>query len=226
MDEKQKEKLASSILKNIIETTSEEFDKPKKNISLNLSQNKGKPLKILAKPANERNKQISVHDMQKIQVKYNLSSEVTLGVATDIRISTNNRNIIETGLKESLVDRAHRLDPFFDVKKITVENSKKKVITTSEQSIVYCSNLDEFVSKINAERNSHNVEYVIGIDGGGGFLKFCLTIKALDKDDIPILCKRRKFEDGICNDKFRDTGVKKLFIIALARATQENYSNI
>lgn len=37
---------------------------------------------------------------------------------------------------------------------------------------------------------------------------------------------RRKYKDGVPTKRFRYSGVKKLFILALAPSTQENYTNV
>ena len=50
-----------------------------------------------------------------------------------------------------------------------------------------------------------------GIDGGGGFLKFCLSVQSVDKlncgSDIPL---RQSYNEGVRAKKFKDAGVKKV----------------
>lgn len=200
------------------------------NIKLSLNQSKGgQSLNIIAKPEEEKITQvISVKSMRDIQTKYNLSTNVTLGIASDIRVATKKRTIIELGLKESLIENVHRLDSFFYVEKISVNTEKKKVKTISLQPVVYCKDLDGLVSYIKKARNIADVYYKIGIDGGGGFLKICLSIQSSmhTANNDNIIIKRRKFKDGIGQNSFKETGVKKLFILALASNTQENYSNV
>lgn len=67
-----------------------------------------------------------------------------------------------------------------------------------------------------------------GIDGGGGSLKVCLTIQSIDDDSTMKRddCTRQTYKDGVASKRFRDSGVKKLFIIGLAESTQENYANV
>ena len=66
-----------------------------------------------------------------------------------------------------------------------------------------------------------------GIDGGGGFLKVCLSVQSVDKlnceSDIPF---HQSYNQGVAAKKFKDSGVKKLFLLGLAPCMQENYDNI
>lgn len=64
----------------------------------------------------------------------------------------------------------------------------------------------------------------ISIDGGGDFLKLCMSIQEVGVN--PSHTGRQKYEDGIASKKFCDTGVKKLFIIAASQSTQENHHNV
>ena len=59
----------------------------------------------------------------------------------------------------------------------------------------------------------------IGIDGGGGFVKICLSVFEL----IPHKERSRALSLG---KKFKDSGVKKALIIGLVPDIQENYVNI
>lgn len=52
----------------------------------------------------------------------------------------------------------------------------------------------------------------VGIDGGGGFLKICLSV-------FPMTREAEK-------SSFKDSGVKRLFILAIAADIQENYENM
>lgn len=64
-----------------------------------------------------------------------------------------------------------------------------------------------------------------GIDGGGGFLKICLSIQTnVNQSHNKNL--RQKNEYGIYAKKFKDSGVNKLLILALAPNSLENYKNV
>ena len=77
------------------------------------------------------------------------------------------------------------------------------------------------MEKIIFHRNLDNPLIKIGIDGGGGFLKNCLNIFHHDhySEVINKAPKNRKF------DKYLNSGVKKILILAIVPEVQENYSN-
>ena len=58
----------------------------------------------------------------------------------------------------------------------------------------------------------------IGIDRGDGFLKFCTS--ALDNDNLV-----SKNESGLSKN-FKDSGVKKTFLIAVVPDVPQNYVNV
>ena len=64
----------------------------------------------------------------------------------------------------------------------------------------------------------------IGIDGGGGFLKIGLSVFELD-ETATIISARCKLSSGLTS-KFKDSGVKRSFILALVPDVQENYRNV
>ena len=65
----------------------------------------------------------------------------------------------------------------------------------------------------------------VGIDGGGGFLKICLNVVKEDKE-ITARKRRRLLKDGTEGEVFKDTSVRKLFILALVPDIQENHQNV
>ena len=58
----------------------------------------------------------------------------------------------------------------------------------------------------------------IGLDGGGGFLKICLSL-------FDLYASESKSTKTL-SKKFKDSGVKKVFIIGVAPNTPENYYNM
>lgn len=51
-----------------------------------------------------------------------------------------------------------------------------------------------------------------GVDGGGGFLKVCLSIQTIEGDDNESIDgSRLKYKDGAASERFLDSGVKKLY---------------
>ena len=82
--------------------------------------------------------------------------------------------------------------------------------------------MSELINQL-VEKRELSPDYIvkIGIDGGGGFLKVCLSIL-----DCEVNEPKTKFwyREGIKQDKFKDRGVKKLIILAIVE--DENHQNI
>ena len=89
----------------------------------------------------------------------------------------------------------------------------------SDRPIVYCPKLEELVWHILETRACSPQDSLVkvSLDAGGTFLKVCLQVLNLTKEqETP----------GKENKEFLPSGVKKLFIIALVEDISENYSNI
>lgn len=95
------------------------------------------------------------------------------------------------------------------------------------EPIILCKDLNGFLEFVRKDRGVRGSETHLkfGVDGGGGSLKICLSIQSTNNDYVTD-SKRRKYTDNIVSKQFRDSGVKKLFILALTEAIQENYENV
>lgn len=173
---------------------------------------------------------ISSEDFIKIKTKHNLSSKTALSVATDFRIATRNRKFFQSGIKRLLFETNHRADEFFSVTKKMFTKTVKKVESSNEQTIIYCNKLSAYIDYIKNKRDVSDCHLKFGIDGGGGSLKVCLSIQSLDITNNVKSTenekKRQKYSDGVGYTDFKDSGVKKLFILAIAPGAQENYMNV
>ena len=90
---------------------------------------------------------------------------------------------------------------------------------------MYCNNVDDFLAQVIIERNlsPDNVEVQIGMDDGQGLLKVMLTVK--EKSELgKIIDKpaRSCYSEGFSCNTFQHSSVKKTFVIAIVKAT-ENY---
>lgn len=219
----QKDQLVCKLLKTAKDLTIED------NMKFEMKQLKGKPLKVILNPKCNDNSVISVKSMCKIQTEFSLSQNTTLGIAKSLRIATSNRSLIESGLEIALSKNNHRVDEYFGITDIDFINKKKNIETECKQTVAYCTNLANLITYIENYRNYDDIHLRFGIDGGGGFLKLCLSILekdfTFDTDHVEMQVKRRKYENNDCA-KFLYSGVKKLFIIAIAPNTQENYANV
>lgn len=229
LDITQQEQVTSKLISKI---NNNNPNSSKKQNVLKFSQCRGKPLQIVVKPSSNtvsaQNTVISINDFQHIQTRFSLSTKTTCGIAGALRVSTKNRKLIEPGLKEALQVNSHQLDNFFDIKNITLSECKAKINKDLQKNIIYCKDIAGFIDYIKQQRNVTEVHFKAGIDGGGSFLKLCLSMQAkiLEPDSSKKEYKRQKFNEGVCAKSFKDSSVKKLFILGISKKTQENYDNI
>lgn len=225
LTQKEKDQLISILLKEKAEDKN--TDRSSKTFTTSLSQRAGRPLRISIGSKLEKSDQpvLSTNDMKMMKTSYNLSQNTTIGIAAFIRRKTRKRKIIEPNLKKHLADSIHSVDKFFEAKSFDFVNVKSGVSSPITKNVVYCKNLHGFLEYVKNNREVFGTHLKFGIDGGGGFLKFCLSVQSLEEDS-PTHSKRRKYTDDTPSKRFRDSGVKKLFILALAETTQENYDNV
>ena len=97
------------------------------------------------------------------------------------------------------------------------ENEKLKTRENFEQHFV-CSDVNEVVERVIKMReiDESNMIVRIGMDGGG-FMKVCLSVFDMHQE---------KKEQGRLKNRFKDSGVKKLLILAIVPDIQENYINV
>ncbi|KAJ8666312.1 hypothetical protein QAD02_007974 [Eretmocerus hayati] len=196
-----------------------------------LSQMHGKKLKLI-KPtrgpsARSTAKSLSAEQMSRIQTSHNLSSKTMQGILSSLRIATGNRKLFESNLREKLSSLNHRLEFHFETRKVTFIHKNGNITKSVEREFVICKNLQALIDYIKEYRRCGQVHIKIAIDGGGGFLKICLTILSDQIVDATYseLGSRQKYDDGVAAKKFREGGVEKLFIIGLVAGVQENYEN-
>ncbi|KAJ6646662.1 Helicase required for RNAi-mediated heterochromatin assembly 1, partial [Pseudolycoriella hygida] len=106
-------------------------------------------------------------------------------------------------------------------------NIKANKLTDAPRYAVYCNNLSGLIKYVLEQRQVTQFHLKIGIDSGGGSLKVSLSIQSTEEDELAMdRSKRQSYDDSIASKRFRDSGVKKLFIIGIAETVQENYQNV
>ena len=164
----------------------------------------------------------SADDMSTIQQGLNFSTRQTHILAQHLRLASGSRNIIEVGMKEKLLKNNHKLDDYFEhrVLRFIREDKKNKVTENVQQHAVVCNNLSGLVDHIVEERqlNEYTLLTRIGLDGGGGFVKVCISVFDLLS---PTTASRNTL-----TKKFEDSGVKKVMIIGIVPEIPENYYNM
>lgn len=152
--------------------------------------------------------------MIELQNDLNISDQNVLKVAKFIRKKTEKRFIIEPNVYKKMILNSHSLDEYFNIIKSDFEiKNKNGSVTPVPSSAVICSNLPLFIQYVIQRRNVYDFHLNFGIDGGGKSLKFTLCVQSKNESSDLVI-------------KWKDTGVKKIFIIGLAPHTQENYKNV
>lgn len=111
-----------------------------------------------------------------------------------------------------LTSSSHELDDFFVVENISFMKSSGSVTKYTDHHLVYCRSILGFIDYVKGRRNIQDERLLVGIDGGQGSLKFILIIE--DK------------QEASNHSKYKDSGVKRCFILAIVENVQENYENV
>ncbi|CAH0560520.1 unnamed protein product [Brassicogethes aeneus] len=197
--------------------------------TFSLSQIRGKPLCVAVRPENKKEiKQISAAAVSN-QTNCGISTNKVLEVSKAFRIAAEDRNLFEPNLKRKLSKINHKLDSFFHVENENFIKTVKDVSNAETKELVICKNFENFLNYV-LELRSH---IKLGLDGGGGFLKLCVSLNLINNETVDesyyegtkAKSRRQNFKDGIVAKKFKETGVKKLFILGIVSDTQENYAN-
>ncbi|CAH0547097.1 unnamed protein product [Brassicogethes aeneus] len=220
LDEKSQSQVISSALKRKVSDTG------LSDLSL-VQSHGGQPLKIKVggkeNCINAPNQSlISANDIQSIQTNLNLSYRKKIEIASVIRSASKNKTIIESGYKAKLERNTHLADGFFTYKEFKFVKHKTSISSDDPEVVVYCTDVKSFIDFIKQRRNIKNTHLKLGIDGGGGFLKICLSIQEISNNG----CETASSKSVIAYKQFKDTGVKKVFILAISQSTQENYENV
>ena len=225
------EKVASSILKDKKESD------PSIN-SVSLATTTGRPMHVSISQTQSTKASLSTSDIFDIQVDMNLSNNQTLRMASHIRKATQSRFSVERNCKSKLLERYHCLDHMFEVSDIEYVLMKGNECQGHVISpTVYCTNIDQMIALLHENRKyspDDDILYKICLDSGGGFLKLCLSLSnksvlsdvPVDQNETIRTGTRCSFEGGISAKQFKDTGVKKMLILAITPDVQETYANV
>lgn len=115
---------------------------------------------------------------------------------------------IQHGLQSFLTSSAHELDNFFEVESMFFSTSSGNL---TKEYLIFCRSVHGLIAYVKSRRNIQDARILIGIDGGQGSLKIILNMEN---------------SYGAGQSEFRDSGVKRCFILALVENVQENYDNV
>ena len=109
-----------------------------------------------------------------------LSNRKADRLAQDLRAASGSRTIIEKGTAEKTRELNRQLDDYFESRKCNFryEDTKTKEMRNFEQHTVVCNDIPGLIDKIIISRNidAGNSIIRIGLDGGGGFVKICMSV--------------------------------------------------
>lgn len=69
---------------------------------------------------------------------------------------------------------------FFNYKNFEFVNIKKSLLSDAAEIVAYCENVTTVIKYIKEERNVTYTHLKLGINGGRGFLKICLSVQSTD----------------------------------------------
>lgn len=116
-----------------------------------------------------------------------------------------------------LKNRDKELEPFFSVCQLDFEETESSK-TIVNHPVVYCNDLKGLIDYISTARGIENANLKLGIDGGGGFVKFSLSLYESDVVESS--------HGSTWNKGFLNTGVKRIIIIAIIPEMKETYKNV
>ncbi len=170
--------------------------------------------------------------MLSMQTKLGFSNKQTLSVASMLREGVGSRKAVEPNLAQKLISEGRKLMGHFSFKtfNVTVKSDEGGKATAARKPVVICNNISHFVSEVARHRpdlrNDSLPMYTLGIDGGSGFLKVCLNIIHMTDREQEHLTKSPVMKRQSLSGSILDSGVKKLFILAVSPEVPESYNNV
>lgn len=206
VDDRTRDIVAGKILTNKCEATSSN------EVKLQTRGPSQLPIKIRT---DGKTSQLTSSDMSSLQLAMGISNkQMRLTLIPFIR-NVMGRAAVQTRTDIFLQNRDKMLEDFFEYTTMDFE--------TGSKPIVYCNDVPTLIDYICRVRNldpTHpDFKVKLGVDGGGAFMKFCLSIFSVDNDSKPR--RRSKMESS-----FRNSSVKKIIIICIIPELQETHSNV
>ena len=217
-----KQRITAKLLDKLRE---EQGSNPKKPGTLVLATRGSVMKTVTVGPIRPRRK-FTHQDILRLKVGLHLSSNQTMNLGAGMR-SVMGRDCIVPGLQTFLVVVNQRLSDHFHSKVKDVMHKIKKQINFGKTAGVFSRDLEDLV-KILIELRGFDPEdsdVQFGFDDGQGFLKLMMMILKKPELEHENHTKRSKYSDGICAKTFKNSSVKKIFVVGVMKAP-ENYFNV
>ena len=173
----------------------------------------------------DQSDQISRRDVLTMAASAHLTGKQTDSVLADIR-SVLGRKIIEPGVKEARVTHNSQYKEYFSSSMVKFKNSQGEPVM---KAFFWCSKLQDFLTNV-ADKRGRKLEECtlkLGADSGKGFFKLTASIY-IPSSPTPIVTKkvRRSREDGVCSERFSETGQRKILLLAWCKDIPESAENL
>ena len=144
-----------------------------------------------------------------LQVSLELSDNATKKLCSTIRTGLNRRDSVEENIVQKLENLKEQLDEFYSVEQVEFISNQNEAII---RDLVYIKNPSDLILHIIKERGINPcVGFVrVSLDGGGGFLKVVVNV----------------FEEQESENKFMNSGIQKVLIIAIVEDIAKKYENL
>jgi len=192
--------------------------------TVRLNQFAGRQLPVMPGSSSSKPKQseniLTTSQMINIQQVTGLSNANMRQLASCLNKSTPQGVGVEPYFQTKFSQAGQTLKAFYSVAKLELQ-SKGEIV---ERTTVFCNDLDEFVRHALHSRNYSPQETIVklGMDGGGGFFKICISLVDLDSSISPEMKKRKL----AFHQHSLSTSVKKLFIVSIVEDVTESHANI
>ncbi len=127
---------------------------------------------------------------------------------------------MQIGLQNALSEKKYQLENFFQLRTLNFIERKGTYV---QWTVVYVSDLSNVINEIKHQCHITHARNHLGLDDKGGFLKFCLNV-TMDCDSLEQPPVKKKVTIG--RERFKDSGVKKVFVIGIVPDIKENYHNV
>ena len=144
---------------------------------------------------------LKTQDMVNVQLNTGLSNVGMMKLARVVN-QTSGTKLVKPNFNKHFLAAGQKLSDFFAHSNIKASDAKGE--TGSDHTVAHCKNITDLIGTISTSRNVSTEQIIkIGIDGGKGFLKFCLgVINRATKESPP---QKRLLTDRLA----KDTGVKR-----------------
>uniref|UniRef100_A0A1I8GZV3 Peptidase_M16 domain-containing protein n=1 Tax=Macrostomum lignano TaxID=282301 RepID=A0A1I8GZV3_9PLAT len=148
--------------------------------------------------------------MMHLKTTLNLSNNQVLQAAQVLRAGASSSRAVESNLKKILVQQNRALEDYFDIQNLQFSELTSTAATADTicRPTVVCNDSVKLIAHVAQQRSFNDFHCLLGLDGGGGFFKVCVSI--IGSNAKPEIGTR-----GANSRKFCDTGVKKILRILL-----------